>query len=77
MKNKLPKDKDFCKRCGALLSSSGNCPGINCPTRKEMYRIRVIEETGNKEITLFSMPITNEEIDHFINYNYKLRGSKH
>ena len=26
-----PKDKDFCIRCGTLLSF-GVCPGINCPT---------------------------------------------
>ena len=32
MKDIRPKEKDFCKECGTLLSY-GNCPGINCPTR--------------------------------------------
>lgn len=30
-----------CKRCGVILTPSGSCPGINCPTHNETTERRL------------------------------------
>jgi hypothetical protein len=31
-------DKDFCKRCGTMLTVIGSCPKFDCPTHDEEKR---------------------------------------